>query len=590
MGSKLLFEDLSFSLHEGDRVGLIGPNGSGKSTLLKIIAGIESLDEGEFSVKNGVNISYVRQEEVFDESLSVHEMAMKTLIDLGLDSHEAQVQSAIFLTMAGFSELEQKVSQLSGGWRKRLGLAIAFAQDPDLLILDEPTNHMDWDAIFWLESQLKMYKNSFIIVSHDRRFLDNLCNQTMEINPLYRNAYLSFDCAYQEFLSKKQEYIQSQLSLEESMSNKARRELDWLRAGVKARTTKSQSRAKEAHRLLDDLAQVKSRNLSVKSKLRLEVDSAGKKSKKLFHLKNIDIFYKEKILVKKLDLLLGPKTCLGILGANGSGKTSLLRVMAGISQNYTGDLFRADDLEVVYFDQRRKDLPQEKSLLDYLGDGSDYLLFKGQSLHVASYASRFLFSSEKMNLSISHLSGGEQARLLIAKLLLEPADVLILDEPTNDLDIDSIEVLEETLSSFEGLIILVSHDRYFLSKLCHQYLALEGNALWQIYSDLNQWLKKNSKSNVSDTSSNEKEIKKKRKKKVSLSYKEKRQLETIESDINEAEQELEKAQASLELPEVFSDQKKLMECLKAVEESQVKVDELYQIWEQLEEKLKLMDS
>ncbi len=589
MGSKQLFDGLSFGVSERERVGLLGPNGSGKSTLLKILAGLETPDEGEVAQSKNVKIAYVSQDEVFPEEQNVLEVAVQHLTETKMDDMEAQVQASMYLSIVGFEDLSQKVKSLSGGWRKRLNLAIAFSQEPDLLILDEPTNHMDWDGILWLENWLKSYKKSFLLVSHDRAFLNSLCNKTMEINRLYKDGYLAFDCGYEKFLERKQEYIQAQISLQDSMSNKARREVEWLRAGVKARTTKSRSRINEAHELLDQLAEVKSRNRSAKAKVRLEIDSAGKLSKKLVEMKGLSVAYDDNCLVRNLDLTLGPKTCLGLLGSNGSGKTSLLKVIEGQAKNYTGDLFKADGLQIVYFDQKRHTLPQDQDLVEYLGDGSDHALFKGESVHVAAYASRFLFPSEKMKLKISQLSGGEQARLLLAKILLQPADVLILDEPTNDLDIDSIEVLEETLAQFDGLVLLVSHDRYFLSGLCHQYLALDGGGGWTLYSDLNQWLKSENKKSK-DSSHSETKVKssapKPHNKKVKLSYKEKRQLETIETDIEKAENELSAAQATLENPEVFSDHKKMQEASQVVQDKQEKVDELYQLWTMLEEKSK----
>jgi len=589
MGSKSLFEGLSLGISERERIGLLGPNGAGKSTLLKIIAGKEAPDSGEVSYKKGLNLAFVAQEDPFKGGQTIWQAASERLEQEGLEASEAQIQAAIHLGMVGFEDIEMDVDSLSGGWKKRLSLAVAFAQEPDLLVLDEPTNHMDWDGILWLENRLKAYKKAFVLVSHDRDFLDNLCERTIEINKLYSDGYLSFDCGYRKFIERKQEYIEAQLNLQDSMSNKARREVDWLRAGVKARTTKSQSRIKEAHQLLDNLALVKSRNQAARAKVRVEIDASGKRSKKLVQLKKLTVAYGDHVLIKDLDLLLGPKTCLGLLGDNGSGKSSLLKVITGAAKNYTGDFYRADPLNVVYFDQKRDDLPQDMDLVSFLGDGSDYMVFKGESVHVASYASRFLFSSDKMKLKISQLSGGEQARLLIAKLLLQPADVLILDEPTNDLDIDSIEILEESIAAFQGLVILVSHDRYFLSALCHRYLALSGAGGWQKYPDLHQWLKER---NATETPPEEAAPKAKgpeasatpKKKSVKLTYKEKQLAKTIEGDIARAETTLAKLQEDLEKPEVFSDHEKTKEVVAGVEACQRTIEDLYKAWEELDAK------
>ncbi len=523
----------------------------------------------------------------------------------GLDEHDAEVRAMIYLDVVGFYDLEADVSKLSGGWKKRVAIAMAIAQEPDLLILDEPTNHMDWDGILWLESWLKNFKRSLLLVSHDRAFLENLTNRTIEINRLYRDGYLSFNCNYRDFLVKKEEYAQTQLTLQSTLSNKARREVDWLRAGVKARTTKSSARMRDAYELLDNLDRIKERNRSVTQKSRVEIDSTQRRAKKLIELKGVDIGYGEQTLISKLDLLLGPNMCLGLLGKNGSGKTSLIKVIMGKSEHYKGEVFRAEQLRIVYFDQNRQQLPQDISMLKYLGDGSDYVIFKDQSIHVASYASRFLFHSEKMQLRISQLSGGEQARLLIAKLFLQPADVLILDEPTNDLDIETIEILEETLSAFEGLVILVSHDRYFLSELCQKFLALDGVGNWATYADVEQWLRELRQKPGGQKAASQKANEEKTPKvtaesaapvnsptsvssapaaKAKLSYKEKRQLETIEVDIQKAEEALAKTQAELEKPEVLSDHAKLAEISELVGKNQKRVEELYEIWSQLEAK------
>ncbi|MCB0367391.1 MAG: ABC-F family ATP-binding cassette domain-containing protein [Bdellovibrionaceae bacterium] len=583
MGSKLLFEDLSLGVFERQRVGLLGPNGAGKSTLLKILAGLELPDQGEVSKRKGLALVYVPQEEVFPAEGTVLDTAIGKLRAAGMDADEALIQAPIHLSLVGFTDHGQCLSVLSGGWKKRLSLAIAFAQEPELLLLDEPTNHMDWEGILWLEDLLQSFKGAFVLVSHDRAFLNSLCNRTVEINRLYRDGYLSFDCRYEDFLVKKEEYIQTQLTLQESLSNKARREIDWLRAGVKARTTKSQSRIKEAHQLIDNLADVKARNQAGKARIRLEIESGGKQSKKLMELKAVGIQFSENPLVSDLNLVLGPKSCLGVLGSNGSGKSSLLKILAGQLSPSGGELVPAEKLQIVYFDQKREDLPQDIDLIEYLGDGSDYTLFKGQSVHVASYASRFLFQSEKMRLKISQLSGGEQARLLIAKLLLQPADVLLLDEPTNDLDIDSIEVLEQALLSFEGLVVLVSHDRQFLNNLCTRFLALDGKGSWQVYADLHQWLRDRQTGSTplakAETKSSSPESRPAAPQKVRLSYNEKRQLETIEEDIEKAEQDLQQAQADLESPEVYSDHKKMADCVEMLNQCQKKIDDLYALWE-----------
>ncbi len=584
VGSKLLFEELSFGVFEREKIGLIGPNGSGKSTLLKILAGIEEYDNGSITHKKNLRVSYVQQVSDFKEEQVVKDFMKKSLEKCSfIERDQIDVLSSMYLSIAGFEDENIEIRQLSGGWRKRLVIASALAEEAELLILDEPTNHMDWEGVLWLEDILKSFKASFILVSHDRFFLNSLTNRTIEIGQFYRDGFLSYNCGYSDFLIKKDKYIEEQQKLQEVMSNKAKREVDWLRAGVKARTTKSQSRIKEAHQLLNDLENVKSKNQAVNSKSRLEIDSTKRKTKKLVSLKNIEVSYPDKKLINKLNLDLGPKTCFGVLGKNGSGKTSLVKVIAKKMEPAKGDIFWAEDLNIIYFDQKREDLPKDETLLEYLGDGSDYLVFKNTSTHVASYASRFLFPSEKLNMKIERLSGGEQARLLLAKTLTKPADILIMDEPTNDLDIDTIEILEDLILDFQGLVILVSHDRVFLERVCNSYLGLDGKGLALRYASVNQWLEARQKPEVEESKISE-QSKKVFKPKSKLSYKEKKQLETIESDISKAEKLLTALQEKLSEPEYTNDQKKLQELILKVSAQQEIVNDFYKVWDELEAK------
>ncbi len=588
MGSKLLFEELSLGFFEHEKVGLIGPNGAGKSTLLKIIAGLEKQDSGDVNVRKNLNISYLPQKTEFDETKNVTEHIVAHLKNrYKMDDMETEVQAAINLSIAGFENLEQPIANLSGGWRKRLAIATCMAEDPDLFILDEPTNHMDWDGILWLEDWLKDFPKAFILVSHDRIFLNALTNRTIEINPLYTNGYLSFNASYFEFLTKKDEYVQAQLNLQKTLSNKAKREIEWLRAGVKARTTKSSARMKEAYQLIDNLGEVKNRNFAGQKATRLEIDATQRKTKKLLDIKKLCVGFKDAVLVRDLDLVLGPKYCLGIIGQNGSGKTTFLKTLQNPERALSGSINAAEQLRIVYFDQKRETLPKDKNLMQYLGEGTDQVVFKEKSMHVASYAARFLFTSEKMNMKIEHLSGGEQARLLIAKLFLNPADVLILDEPTNDLDIDTIEVIENTLNDFEGLVILVSHDRKFMEELCSSYLVLKGQGDWAVYAHLDQWL--NSQfGKESPTSDQDDQIAIKTKSdntsKNKLSYKDKKALETIDQDIAKAEADLIQANLDLDAFLDFQNKDVLNQKIASVTKAQQKVDQLLALWEDLESK------
>jgi ABC transport system ATP-binding/permease protein len=582
-GHKLLFKDLSLGIHARQRIALLGPNGAGKSTLLKILCGQESVDAGEVTTSSGLRVAYVAQDDQYD-SQSVFDIATQILGSGGMDPSEAVVQASIFLTQAGFSDLQINASTLSGGWRKRLSLAIALAKNSDILLLDEPTNHLDWDGILWLESQLSTFRKTLVAISHDREFLKNQCHEFIEINAAYPKGYFGQKGSYEKFLEQKQIFLAGEQSRQNSLSNKVRRETEWLRAGVKARTTKSVSRSQQAHELIDELSELKSRNQSMHRHTKIEVEHAGKQSKQFYNLENLNIFWGEHFIVRDLNLRLGPKQSMGLLGANASGKTSLIRVLTQNADNFTGSLGIADELKVIYFDQKRESLQQASTPMDFLGEGSDHINFRGQSVHINSYASRFLFSHEQMGQPIEKLSGGERARLLIAKLLTQSADVLVLDEPTNDLDLNTIEILEQSLVQFPGLVILVSHDRYFLRQVCQSFLALDGQGGWTTYADLDQWLSKASHPDKQKLDKKKKTHSAPTSPKAKLTYKEKRAMETIEEDIAKAESLLKEAQTAVNGNQDFSDHTKTQKLLSNLDAAQKKVDDLYSLWQQIEEK------
>lgn len=480
-GSRSLFSDLSLSIFEGDRIGFIGPNGAGKTTLLKILAQEESCTAGAIAPRRNLKIGYVPQTATFSAA-SPFDILLDALKHLDIPDYEKEVRVRTQLTKLKFSGQETNAEALSGGWKKRLSVAKALVLEPDLLLLDEPTNHLDLESILWLEKLLLKEAKSFILVSHDRYFLQHMVNRVVEINPVYLNGLLSIDGTYLNFLEKKEAFLAGQLEQQRSIASKARRELDWLRQSPKARTSKSKSRVEDAHALLGELSQIKKRNESKKAAI--EFAATERETRKLLVAKNIAKSMGGSPLFSHLDITLFPGTRLGLMGKNGTGKTTLLKVLAGELNADQGTIKRADDLKIVYFDQHRAQLPLHLTLKEALSPKGDFVYFHGQMIHVNGWCKRFLFSPDILDMPLSKLSGGERARISIAHLMLQPADLLLLDEPTNDLDIATLETLEESLSEFPGAIVFITHDRCLMDRLATTLLALGQNTFFSSYE---QW-------------------------------------------------------------------------------------------------------
>lgn len=485
-GTKELFHDISFTVFEKDRIGLIGQNGSGKSTLLKILAGLERPDKGTISFRRHIKIGYLSQACEFPD-ISPLEVLLEALRkDNHLEEHEKITLAKTWLSKLKFQEIDQISAQnLSGGWKKRLGLIREMLFNPELLLLDEPTNHLDLEGILWLEKFLTSEAPSYVVVSHDRYFLQHVTNQTLDISSAYPNGLFVIRGSYNYFLKKKEEFLKGQLQQERSMASKARREVEWLKSNPKARTTKSRSRIEDAEELLDSYADIQKRNQQKLAALHFV--SSERETRKLLIAKNLKKEIDGKLLFKNLDLNFSPKTRIGLMGPNGSGKTTLLKVLAGELLPEEGTIKKADNLQVVYFDQHRTKLPDTITLKEALSPLGDFVVFRGQSIHVNGWCKRFLFSPNLLELPLGKLSGGERARVAIAHLMLQEADILLLDEPSNDLDIPTLETLESSLLDFEGALVLITHDRYMLNRLCNSFLALGDSPQPHTFADYNQW-------------------------------------------------------------------------------------------------------
>lgn len=577
-----LFKDIRFGISEGERIGLIGPNGSGKSTLLNILAGVETADSGTVSMKRLLRLGYVPQEDVFPPDQTVLEVLEAVVQEAPLEEYERTALLSRTLAQVGFPDTAQKTRALSGGWRKRLAIARELMKEPELLLLDEPTNHLDLEGVLWLESLLKDASFACLLISHDRYFLENVANRIVELNAAYPDGYLRVEGAYSDFLARKEEFLAAQQHQQIALASQVKREVEWLRRGPQARTTKAKFRIEEAGRMMEDLADLKFRNAQARA-VDVDFTASGRQTRALLLAKEIEKTLGGRTLFSHLSFTLMPGVKLGLLGPNGSGKTTLIRLLTGELEPDAGQIKRADDLRIVVFDQNRAQLDRQAFLRDALSPNSDYVQYRGGSIHIASWAKRFLFRPEQLDMPVHALSGGEQARILIANLMLTPADLLILDEPTNDLDISSLEVLEESLQDFPGALVLVTHDRYMLDNISTELLALDGKGHTAFFADYAQW-----EANRPHPAAPAPPVPSKPAKPASsaslrrLSTAEQRELSRMEETILEAEEEVAARERLLQDPAVAADHVKMQACWQELQAAQARVAQLYTRWEELE--------
>ena len=592
-GPRLLFSGITLGLEAGERVGLIGANGSGKSTLLRIFAGEEHADEGELIARRQLRVGYVPQEDSFTAGQSVLE-CVADAVDAHLDEHERHLRAGILLDRAGFADTSQHVEKLSGGWRKRLAIVRELTREPELLLLDEPTNHLDVEGILWLEKLIKTAPFATLVVSHDRRFLESIANRIIELGRAYPDGFLSHTGAYSDFVEKREEFLAAQAGRERALASGVRREIEWLRRGAKARTTKAKGRIDRAGEMMADLADLRQRNTQAGA-AKIDFAASDRKTRKLLEAKNIAMTRGGRELFRDVSFVLSPGTKLGLLGPNGSGKSTLIRLMTGALQPDRGEIFRADGLRIVLFDQHREQLDPEQTLRRALApSGADLVQFGEEKMHITAWAKRFLFRTEQLDMPVKELSGGEQARVLIARLMLRPADVLILDEPTNDLDIPTLDVLESSLETFPGALVLVTHDRYLLDRVSTELLALDGRGNANSYAELAQW--ENARAAAEEAEALASAAAKRSdaktqatrqsvpatQTKVRLSWKEQRELEAMEETIHAAEARVEKLQGRVVDPSVMIDHVKLHDAYDQLATAQQEVERLYARWAELD--------
>lgn len=618
IGHVALLDKTSFQLDSGEKVGLIGRNGAGKSSFLKILAGLQKLDDGQIIVQNNLKIVYVPQESFFDKDATVFDtvaeglgeirdllrryhhvshdlehnsddVLLKELNELQLEIEAKdgwKLDAAVKQTLGelGLPENE-KIGNLSGGQKKRVALAQAWVQKPDVLLLDEPTNHLDIDAIIWLENLLKAFEGSLVVITHDRRFLDNIATRIVELD---RGILRSYPGSFSKYSEKKAQELAVEAEHNRLFDKFHAQEEAWIRKGIEARRTRNEGRV----RRLEELRRQRAERRNVQGQVNFKLDSGEKSGKIIAELEHASFAYGGKVIMDKFSAILQRGDKIGLIGPNGIGKTTFLKLILGELQPTYGRIRIGSKQEVAYFDQFRSALNENDTVFYTLGQGNDYVEVGGKKKHVMSYLEDFLFPPARAQSPVSSLSGGERNRLLLAKLFTRPANILVLDEPTNDLDIDTQELLEDLLRDYQGTVFLVSHDRMFLDNVITQSLVFEGNGRlkeyiggYQDYIDAKSREAKIQTESAPKTADAE-PVKEKPKanRAVKLSYKEQRELDALPDEIAALEAEQAEINAQLSDPEIFKDYEKAGALQSRAEEIEMLLLEKLERWELLETK------
>jgi ATP-binding cassette subfamily F protein uup len=604
-GEQKVLQNSSLSIHEGSRIGLVGRNGAGKSSFLKIICGLMQADSGEVTKKKDLTIGFLSQEFTLLENETVKENILdgaSKIVALLADYEKLAVDSAkhheleerinmvdgwnldrnidILLKEIHAPDPERIVSTLSGGEKRRVAICRALISNPDLLILDEPTNHLDTDSIEWIENFLNQYKGTCIFVTHDRYFLDRIATRIVELS---NGEFYSHAGNYTEYLINKTQREAIQEVEEKKRQNFLRRELDWVMRGPRARRTKAKSR-------LDNYYEVASQQpVEVELDVDLIIPVPENLGNKVLELDGVSAGIAGKTLFHSLMYDFKPGRKLGIIGKNGVGKTTLLRIILGELEPETGSIEKGERTEFNYIDQARILLNDEDTVLETIGEGKETIRFGKQQMPVWTYLRRFLFADERMNTRVGKLSGGERSRLTLAKILKNGGNFLLLDEPTNDLDLPTLRILEEALIGFAGCVVVVSHDRYFLNRVCNGILAFENDgALYVSEGNYDYYLEKR-KHVIAKSSDDIARIKKEdtriKKTTVKLTWKEKIELENIEADISTVETEIQKIEGLFSDAEFYKKHgDKTAQLTEELNSAKNKVEILYKRWEELETK------
>jgi len=606
-GEQVILHKASLTVHEGDRIGLVGKNGVGKSTFLKIISGLMPQDSGKVAKKKDIVIGFLSQEFTIDETINVYDNILEGALSelnlinqyehtpfdspikhnleekiLRLDSWNLDKRINILINSLDAPNGEREILSLSGGEKRRVALCRALISKPDLLILDEPTNHLDTKSIEWLENFLSSYNGTCIFVTHDRYFLDRIANRIVELSS---GVFYSHQGNYTGYLVNKAERRAIKEVEERKRQMFLRRELDWIKRGPKARRTKAKSR-------IDNYNEVAAQNdYEVELDVDLIIPPADRLGKKVLQFKNVGIKLGEKLLFQNFNYILEPGRKIGVVGQNGVGKTTLLKIILGTVSPTFGLIEIGETTQFNYVDQARILLNDEDTVIKAIGEGSETVKFGKQQISIWTYLRRFLFSDDRINTLVGRLSGGEKSRLTLAKILCNGGNFLMLDEPTNDLDLPTLRILEEALLSFKGCVMIVSHDRYFLNRVCDGILALEGNGeIYYSEGDYDFYIeKKKNRDKVIDQSKPKAEkvdsrVKPKSKK---LSFKDALELEKIEEKIMLAEAEVEQIENIFSSPDFYEKYAtQTNEVNQKLETAKENVKMLYERWEELERKVR----
>jgi len=583
-GDKVIFDDISVGIHQGDKIGIIGINGTGKTTFLRILAGLEEADEGQVITQNGLRLAYLSQHPVFPEKATILSYVSQGKRE---EDWNPETDAHMVLNRLGITDHEEEIDHLSGGEKKRVALARVLINPADVLILDEPTNHLDNEMAGWLEDYLNRFKGVVIMVTHDRYFLDRVTNKILEIS--HGKTYV-YEAKYSKFLEMKAQREEMEMASERKRQSVLRMEIEWAKRGCRARTTKQRARLERLEALKNGSAPVRDKSV--------EIDSVETRmGKKTIELHHISKSFKDKVCIRDFDYIVLKNQRLGIIGPNGCGKSTLLKIIAGLVKPDSGSVEIGETIQMGYFSQEIEEMNKNQRVIDYIKDVAEYIPTRDGLISAAKLLEQFLFDSSMQYAPIEKLSGGEKKRLYLLKVLAGAPNVLLLDEITNDIDIPTLTILEDYLDSFAGIVIAVSHDRYFLDNIADRIFEFDGNGnLIQYEGGYTDYLESKKKrfgeaqpenekravgtsadgENSSEEKASMKTWKQNRPVKLKFSYKEQKEYETIDQDIADLEAKIEKLDRDILTNATNSG--KLNELTKEKEEAETLLEEKMDRW------------